>query len=331
MGRIGIRHENKSRFEARSPLTPEAVRRLVTDHGLAVTLQASPVRAFSAADYKAAGANIVEDLADCPIILGVKEIPPEVMEPDRTYLFFSHTIKGQPENMPALKRLMDLRCTLIDYERIVDEKDQRLVFFGRFAGLAGMIDALWALGRRLRFEGIASPFESITPARFYNDLDHARREIGKLSEVIRDQGLPEAITPFVCGFAGYGQVSQGAQEIFDLLPVKGVEPAELADLPADPRTCYKVVFTPAEGKTLNSYFEKDTGLLLREEMVGATGVRATTDLSDWEETQGIQSARTVKVRGPASYTLRYTSVAYDVDDIPADAFELPAMLKAVAP
>jgi hypothetical protein len=97
------------------------------------------------------------------------------------------------------------------------------------------------------------------------------------------------------------------------------------------KPCYKVVFTPAEGKTLNAYFEKDTGLLLREELVGATGSKATTDLDDWEETQGIQSARTVKVRGPASYTLKFTSVTYDVDDIPADAFELPATLKAVAP
>ncbi|UCD75254.1 MAG: hypothetical protein JSV91_15905 [Phycisphaerales bacterium] len=242
MARIGIRHETKSLHEARTPLTPEAVRSLITDHGVAVTVQASPVRAFSAADYKSAGASITDELSDCSVILGVKEIPAEMMERGKTYLFFSHTVKGQPENMPALKRLMELGCTLIDYERIVDEKDQRLVFFGRFAGLAGMIDALWALGRRLRYEGITSPFESVTPARLYNDLEHAKQEIGKVSEVIRNHGLPDAMTPFVCGFAGYGQVSQGAQEIYDLLPVKEVEPSELPDLPAEMRICYKVVF-----------------------------------------------------------------------------------------
>lgn len=96
------------------------------------------------------------------------------------------------------------------------------------------------------------------------------------------------------------------------------------------RPCYKVVLTPAEGSTLNAYFEKDTGLLLRQEIEGPTGSRTIVNLSDYEETQGISSARTVDMRGPQSYTLTYTSVAYDVDEIPEGTFKVPASLTAAA-
>jgi hypothetical protein len=97
------------------------------------------------------------------------------------------------------------------------------------------------------------------------------------------------------------------------------------------KACYKVVFTPAEGAALNTYFDKETGLVVREEVVGPTGVRATTDLGDWEEAQGIMSPRTLLQKGTPSYTLKITSVSYDVEDIPEDAFEVPASLKPAAP
>mgnify|MGYP002066313573 CR=1 FL=1 len=82
----------------------------------------------------------------------------------KVYLFFSHTIKGQPYNMAMLGRLMSLGCSLVDYERIVDEGGRRLVFFGRFAGLAGMIDTLWALGKRLAYEKHETPFAALKAA-----------------------------------------------------------------------------------------------------------------------------------------------------------------------
>ncbi len=71
-------------------------------------------------------------------------------EHGKTYVFFSHVVKGQSYNMPMLKALMDKGCTLIDYERIVDDMNRRIIFFGRFAGLAGMINTLWAIGLRLK-------------------------------------------------------------------------------------------------------------------------------------------------------------------------------------
>jgi alpha-aminoadipic semialdehyde synthase len=239
---IGIRREDKSRWEARVPLVPEDIARLHREEGLKFQVQSSPIRAFPDDDYQAAGATVVENLRDCPIIVGVKEIPAERFEPGRTYVFFSHTIKAQPANMPMLRRIMDLGCTLIDYERIVDDQGRRLVFFGRYAGLAGMIDTLWALGQRLQQEGVESPFVDVRRAFEYDNLEHARREIGAVGARIQREGLLDAIQPFVCGFAGYGHVSLGAQEIFDLLPVREIGPDELAHVSPAPHHCYKVVF-----------------------------------------------------------------------------------------
>lgn len=239
---LGIRREDKSRWEARAPLAPADVAQLVAEHGLEIRVQRSPQRAFKDEEYRAAGAVLVDDLDDCPVILGVKEIPPARLVPGRTYLFFSHTIKRQPANMPMLRRIVELGCTLIDYERIVDAGGRRLVFFGRFAGVAGMIDTLWALGRRLRHEGIANPFEQVRRAYEYADVEQARRELAGVGERIRQAGLPAAIQPLVCGFAGYGNVSQGAQEIYDLLPVRTLAPAELDRARLGPHECGKVVF-----------------------------------------------------------------------------------------
>ena len=242
MAKIGIRHEDKSTWEGRVPLVPGDVARLVRAHGISLEVEASPARAFAAADYEQAGAEVVSNLDSCPVVMGVKEIPPTKITPGKTYVYFSHTIKGQRENMPALRKLLEGDCTLIDYERIVDDEGRRLVFFGRFAGLAGMIDTLWALGRRLDHEGIGSPFSAIQPAHRYDDLRHVERELTTVAEVIRKEGLPGSLRPFVCGFAGYGKVSQGAQQVYDWLGVREVAPEDLGSLSPAADGCHKVVF-----------------------------------------------------------------------------------------
>jgi alpha-aminoadipic semialdehyde synthase len=239
---IGIRHEDKSRWETRAPLVPSDIRELIRHHGMKFHVQTSPTRVFKDAEFTSAGAAVGDALEDCSAILGVKEIPPATFLPERAYLFFSHTTKGQANNMPMLRRLMELKCYLIDYERIVDAQGRRLVFFGRFAGLAGMIDTLWALGRRWQHEGIDNPFTNVQQAYHYKNLEHVRTEIAKIGERIARDGLPEPCTPLVCGFAGYGHVSQGAQEIYDLLPVKEVAPEDIGSIPPSPDVCFKVVF-----------------------------------------------------------------------------------------
>jgi len=241
--RIGLRREDMYDWERRAPLVPEDLGRLRTENGLDICVQTSPKRAFADAEYADAGLAVVDDLAECPIVIGLKEIPVDVLERDKVYVFFSHTIKGQPANMPMLQRALDLGCTIIDYERIVDDDDRRLIFFGNYAGLAGMIDTLWTLGRRLAHEGIDTPLAEIAQASEYADLAAAKAAISHVGERIARGGLPAGLSPLVIGVAGYGNVSKGAQEILDLLPVREIPASDLltGDLPQD-APILKVVF-----------------------------------------------------------------------------------------
>jgi alpha-aminoadipic semialdehyde synthase len=209
-------------------------------------LQPSSLRIFLDEEYKQEGAQINENLHSCPVIFAVKEIPEHFFEAEKTYIFFSHTIKGQMSNMPMLKRMVALLCTLIDYERIVDETEQRLVFFGHQAGQAGMIDTLWGLGKRLESEGLETSFSVIEKAHKYGSLVEAMEKIREVGWQIHEKGLDPSMVPFICGFSGYGRVSQGAQEIFDLLPVEEVAPENLHTFVQEGRystnRLYKVVF-----------------------------------------------------------------------------------------
>ena len=227
---LGIRREDKNPWERRVPLVPVHARELLRQFPLGIMIQPSPIRVFSDEDFRREGVTVSEDLSACSIVLAVKEIPEDFFLDDRAYVFFSHTIKGQPHNMAMLKRMIERRATLIDYERILDEKGRRLVFFGRQAGLAGMIDTLWALGRRLRQEGTKSPFAAIRQTIKYASLVEAKEAIQKVGWKIHNHGLDPSLVPLVFGFTGYGHVSQGAQEVFDLLPFEEVEPGRVKDL-----------------------------------------------------------------------------------------------------
>ena len=243
---IGIRREDKNPWEKRVPLIPSHVKEIVQNNPIEVWLQPSDIRIFPDSDFQREGARIEEDLSPCSIVYAVKEIPVHFLEKDKVYIFFSHTIKGQPQNMPMLKKMMDLGCTLIDYERIMDEKGQRLLFFGKQAGQAGMIDTLWALGQRLVHEHTENPFSAIKQAFQYASLVEAKEEIEKVGWQIHEKGLHPSLAPLVCGFAGYGHVSQGAQEIFDFLPFEELQPGVVASFFREknhtPHKLYKVVF-----------------------------------------------------------------------------------------
>ena len=244
--RIGIRREDKSIWERRVPIIPAHARQLQEEHGIEVWVQPSDTRAFWDKEFLQAGARLEENLSACPVAFAVKEIPAHLFHPTHTYVFFAHVIKGQPYNMPMLKRMLELGCSLIDYEKVTDERGRRLIFFGRHAGLAGMIDSLWALGQRLDWEGIPNPFSSLRQAYQYDDLDEAKASVSALGKRIAHEGLPKSITPLICGFAGYGNVFRGANEIIELLPVQEIEPqvvstiAESSDHARD--RVYKVVF-----------------------------------------------------------------------------------------
>ncbi len=243
---IGIRREDINRWEKRVPLIPSHVRELVDRYPVDIRIQPSEIRVFNDADYRLSGIPVEEKLAPCSIVFALKEIPIDLIEKDKVYAFFSHTAKGQSQNMPMLKRMMELGCSVIDYEKMVDEQGRRVLYFGNYAGHAGMVDTLWALGRRLEAEGTPNPFTVLQPAHHYRSLVDVKEAVGKLAWKIIKEGLPKQLGPVVFGFFGYGHVSQGAQEIFDILPVETARPADVPGIfeggGEASRTLYKAVF-----------------------------------------------------------------------------------------
>ena len=242
---IGIRREDKNRWERRVPVIPDHMRQLVEQAGFKFVIQPSDHRVFMEQEFTQWGASVCEDLNDCDVILNVKEVPIEKILSDKIYLLFSHTIKGQAHNLPMLQKFMEQRCTLIDYECITDEQGRRLVFFGRYAGMAGMLETLRGLGLRWQQQGWNTPLSEILPAFAYGTVEEARLHIATLAQALAACDGPFAAAPVVVGFSGYGQVSKGAQEIFDLWPCRTLAPDKLADAKPWPGF-YKTVFTEAD-------------------------------------------------------------------------------------
>jgi alpha-aminoadipic semialdehyde synthase len=229
--KIGIRHEDKYAMERRTPLTPRHVKILKEKYDLDFVVQTSSKRVFKDQEYLQAGSEVAENLSECPVIMGVKEIPTDFFEENKTYIFFSHVIKGQPYNMPMLRKMIEKGCHLIDYEKVADEQGRRLIFFGKFAGLAGMINSLWSLGQRLKVQGYTdNPFLKIKQSYHYDSLAEAKKEISEVGREIAEKGLPKELLPLTIGFTGYGNVSIGAQEIAALLPIKEISAEKLLEL-----------------------------------------------------------------------------------------------------
>ncbi len=218
MNKIGIRHEDKYTLERRTPVVPDDVRSLIKESGIRFTVESSEKRIFSNAEFMDAGAEVSNSLQNCDVIFGVKEMPEDYFRPDKVYVFFSHVIKGQPYNMPMLRKLMKFGSTLIDYEKIEDEKGRRLIFFGEYAGLAGMINTLWSVGQRYKELVPDNPFTNLKQAYRYSSLEEAKAEIRKAGEIITKSGLPNEMTPLVIAVTGDGNVSRGALDILNLVP-----------------------------------------------------------------------------------------------------------------
>ena len=184
---IGIRREDKSEWERRVPLIPDHVRDLHSE-GIDVVVQPSEIRIFRERDYENVGASVDEDLSSCKIVFGIKEIPAAVFRKGGIYAFFSHVIKGQQYNMPMLRKMMKLGCTLMDYERVVDEENRRLIFFGKQAGQAGMVETLTAFGNKLALEGTANLFTALKRPIEYESLSETK--VALVHRAAEERGYP---------------------------------------------------------------------------------------------------------------------------------------------
>jgi alpha-aminoadipic semialdehyde synthase len=147
---IGIVKECKNKWERRCSLTPKEVK-IIVEMGIKVIVQPSGNRCYTEEEFEDAGAVIQEDLSEACVIFGVKEVPIPNLISNKTYFMFTHTIKAQGYNMPLLDEFLDKNLRIIDFECIRENKPnpQRLVAFGRYAGIAGAFDFLRGCGEFL--------------------------------------------------------------------------------------------------------------------------------------------------------------------------------------
>ncbi|EDO38256.1 predicted protein [Nematostella vectensis] len=223
---MAIRREDINVWERRAPIGPAHVSELV-NRGIKVLVQPSTRRAYTMDEYERAGAVITEDLSPASLIIGVKAVPVDLLLPNKTYAFFSHTIKAQEANMSLLDAMLDKNIRIVDYEKMVDKKGQRVCAFGKFAGVGGMINILHGLGLRLLALGHHTPFMYMGGTHNYKSSRAAKLAIYELGEDIKAGKLPEHFGPLSFIFTGSGNVSQGAQEVFQELPHLYVHPHEL--------------------------------------------------------------------------------------------------------
>ncbi|TKS73855.1 Alpha-aminoadipic semialdehyde synthase, mitochondrial LKR/SDH [Collichthys lucidus] len=226
---MAIRREDINPWERRAPLAPRHIKEL-TNAGVKVLVQPSNRRAIHEKYYMRAGAVIQEDISEASLIIGVKRPPEEKVIPRKTYAFFSHTIKAQEANMGLLEDLLTKEVRLIDYEKMVDANGYRIVAFGQWAGVAGMINILHGLGLRFLALGHHTPFMHIGMAHNYRNVSQAIQAVRDCGYEISMGLMPKSIGPVTFCFTGTGNVSKGAQDILNELPVEYVEPHELKDV-----------------------------------------------------------------------------------------------------
>ncbi|KAJ7645472.1 Saccharopine dehydrogenase-domain-containing protein [Mycena polygramma] len=249
---VGLRREDPTRiWERRSPLTPEAVQRLVSERNVKVHVEHCDRRVFRDHEYVQAGANIMGNLQAAHIIVGIKETPlPELIgnpihQPDaldglcaRTHLMFSHTAKGQTYNTALLSRFVAdspgvgnrLLPRLIDYEHLTDNDGKRTVGFGWFAGVAGVLESLSAMAHSHLEIGVASPFIYTPRPHTLPSLDKLRKSLRDIGERIAIEGTPRKLGPFIIGLTGTGNVTNGCLSILSELPIEHISVKDLASL-----------------------------------------------------------------------------------------------------
>jgi saccharopine dehydrogenase (NAD+, L-lysine forming) len=206
MKRIGLIREGKIPADNRVALTPAQCKWILKNSpDIQIVVQSSPDRCFSDREYLSAGAEIKEDLGDCDILFGIKEVPVSQLIPGKTYLFFSHTKKKQPHNQPLIRAILDRKITLIDYECLEHEDGQRIIGFGFFAGIVGAHNGMMAYGLRTGLYKL----ERVYKQRSFRELIH--NYFG-----LRLPNVKIAIT-------GSGRVAHGILEIMNLMGIHEVE------------------------------------------------------------------------------------------------------------
>lgn len=232
--KFGLIKERKNPPDRRVVFTPEEVARLKEQYPEAeVKVESSDIRVFTDEQYRALGIEVTQDVSDCEVLFGVKEVPVDALIPNKKYFFFSHTIKKQAHNRKLLKAILEKNIDLYDHETIVDANHKRLIGFGRYAGIVGAYNGMRAFG--LKFE-----LYSIPKAETLHGKD-------ELIAKLRRQVLP----PIKIVLTGHGKVGMGAKEILDGMKIKEVSPEHfLSKIYAEP------VYTQID---VTDYYKRNDG------------------------------------------------------------------------
>lgn len=242
--KIGLIRERKQPADCRVALTPDQCRALMNQFTeLKIYAESSPERAFSDAEFTTQGVEVLTDLSHCDYLLGVKEVPVDFLIPDKTYMFFSHTIKAQSYNRVMLKEIIRRNIRLIDYECLSWPNGGRILGFGHWAGIVGTYNALLVWGNKFK------EF-SLKPAWKCHDFDAIKKEITKIK-----------IPPIKIVVTGQGRVAQGALQMLSLMGIKEIRPEAFvnyqSDEPVFVQLDYENLYKHKDGKPwdLHHFFE----------------------------------------------------------------------------
>ncbi len=203
--KFGIIKERKNPPDRRVVFSPNELTKLKQSyHEASVEVESSDIRIFSDEEYKNMGITVTDDISNCDVLFGVKEVPVENLIPNKAYFFFSHTIKKQPHNRKLLQAVLEKNIDLYDHETIVDAHDHRLIGFGKYAGMVGVYNGIRAFG--IKFELFKLPkAESLS---------------GKDALIAQLKRITMPALKFVV--TGTGKVGSGAKEILDAIKVKEI-------------------------------------------------------------------------------------------------------------
>ncbi|WP_288955387.1 NAD(P)-dependent oxidoreductase [uncultured Polaribacter sp.] len=204
--KFGIIKERKNPPDRRVVFSPSKLQEFKNQYPTAtIKVERSDIRVFSDAEYLNAGIEVTEDMSDCDVLFGVKEVPKDALIPNKKYFFFSHTIKKQPYNRDLLNAILDKNIELYDHETIVKENGMRLIGFGRYAGIVGAYNGFRAVG--LKNESFSLPKAET--------LDSQKELINELNKIDLPKGFKILLT-------GNGKVAYGAKEMLDAMNIKQI-------------------------------------------------------------------------------------------------------------
>ena len=203
--KFGIIKERKNPPDRRVVFSPSELAKLKQlYHEATVEVESSDIRIFPDIEYKTMGITVTDDVSDCDVLFGVKEVPVENLISDKAYFFFSHTIKKQPYNQKLLKAILEKNIDLYDHETIVDSHNRRLIGFGKYAGMVGVYNGIRAFG--IKFELFRLP--------------KAETLSGKEALIAHLKRI--TLPPLKFVITGTGKVGSGAQEILKAIKVKEI-------------------------------------------------------------------------------------------------------------